>query len=173
MIRHQLNGSGQVSPNSVGIFQVAQNPLKFATLTFFVWNNVRVFFSRRQKIWPKLRENHPPLCPSPNNVGYQSSRAKTLCVCFHYCRGGGGIDRRVDSQERVWSLIVSPVVKKEHGTVLFLTEKELAWQISVNSDQFGKSLWFCHWGQLPRTLSVVCNIIQFVWNYLIYLIILN
>ena len=109
-----------------------------------------------RKIWTKLRENPSPpsLCPSPNNVGFWSLRAKTLCMCFlRYWRevgGGGGSGREgvarrgegVDFQERVWSL-VSPLVEKNGAT---FTEKESACQISADSEQFEKSPWNHHIG---------------------------
>ena len=53
----------------------------------------------------------PLFSPSPNNVGFRSLRANTLCVCLlRYWRKVGG--RGVDFQERVWSL-VSPLVEKK------------------------------------------------------------
>ena len=48
-------------------------------------------FSRRQKILTKWCKNPPPppLCPSPNIVGFQL-RTKTLCMCVFYTIGEGG-----------------------------------------------------------------------------------
>ena len=103
------------SGDFVAIFQVAQNLLKFAMSTLFVLNVLGFFFQEGGNLWTKLCENPPPppplLCPSPNNVGFQSLRAKTLlCVFYAIGRGGGG-----DFQERVWSL-VSPLVEKKKRT---------------------------------------------------------
>ena len=66
------------------------------------------FFQECRKIWTKLRQI-PLLCPSPNNVGFRSLRAKTLCMCLIYAIGGWVGARRagegVDFQEQVWSLV--------------------------------------------------------------------
>ena len=54
-----------------------------------------VIFSRRQNNMDKIARKSPqppppPLCPSPNNVGFWSLRAQTLCVCvLRYWRAGG------------------------------------------------------------------------------------
>ena len=98
----------------IAIFQVAQNRLKVGMSTLFVLKNVLlfvIFFSAEKCL---------SLCPSPNNVGFQSLRAKTLCVCLL----------------RHW--------RKTQGH--FFTEKELAWQISVDSEPLEKSLQNCHIG---------------------------
>ena len=127
------------SDNFVAIFQVAKNPLRFAMLTLFVLKNVTMLFCQGTTIWTKLHENPPPpptppLCPSPNNVGFRSLRAKTLCMCIvRYWRGeGGGLSRTC----------LKPCFhacgRKTQG--YFFTEKESAWQISADSEQFGKSL---------------------------------
>ena len=82
------------SDKFVVIFQVAQNPLKFAMSILFVLKNVRVFLSRRQRNMDKIawKSNPPPpsLCPSPNNVGFRSLRAKHCLCVVYYWRGGGG-----------------------------------------------------------------------------------
>ena len=129
---------GGICTYFVAIFEVAWNPLKFGMPILFVLENGRVFFQEGRKIWTKLRENPPPppppsLCPSPNIVGFWSLRTKTLCMCVFYANGGGG---GVDFQEHVWSL-ASPLAGKK-GKRHFLTQKESACQISVDSEQFEK-----------------------------------
>ena len=56
-----------------------------------------VFFKNAQKmdkiVWNSSPPPPPdPLCSSPNNVGFRSLRAKTLCVCLsrYWRRWGGG-----------------------------------------------------------------------------------
>ena len=88
----------------VAIFQVAQNRLKFGMSTPFVLKHVPVFFFKNAEKYGQscVKFNAtpppPPLCPSPNNIGFRSLRAKTLCVCLlRYWRevlGGGGGARR-------------------------------------------------------------------------------
>ena len=79
----------------------------------FCVKNVPVFFFKNaEKYGQNCVEIPPPPPPSlflsPNNLGFQSLRAKSLCVCvFRYWRGRG-----VDFQECVWSL-VSPLVAKK------------------------------------------------------------
>ena len=150
----------------VAIFQVAQNRLKFGMSTLFVLKNVPVFFFQEcRTIWTKVRQIQPPppppplsLCPSPNNVGFQSLRAKTLkhCACLlRYWWGGGGGVREgrgvgcgkgggVTFQERVWSLVPACGQKKLQGH--FFTEKESAYQISADCQLLGKSLRNSHIG---------------------------
>ena len=55
-------------------------------------------FSRSRKSMDKLCENPPPppppsSGPSPNNLGFQSLRAKTLCMCVLRYWGVGGQDK--------------------------------------------------------------------------------
>ena len=73
-------------------FLVAWNLLKFGMPTLFVLKNVPVFFQEGRKICIILHEKPTLLLfPHPNNVGFQSLRAKTLCMCvLCYWRGGGG-----------------------------------------------------------------------------------
>ena len=58
------------------------------------------FFKKAEKYGPNCTKIHPtplPLCPSPNIVGFQSLRTKTLHVCFTPLEGGseegGGLSR--------------------------------------------------------------------------------
>ena len=92
----------------------------------------------------------PSLCLSPNNLGFQSLRAKSLCVCvLRYWRGRG-----VDFQECVWSLIVSPLVAKKIQDIF-----------SQKKNRHGKFQWILSnlenrykivtWGRLDRNLSIV------------------
>ena len=75
---------------------------------------------------------------SPNNVGFRSLRAKTLCVCLlrYWWKGGGGVGGGLDFQER----------SMENLTWHFFTEKESASPISADSEQLGKSLRNSHIG---------------------------
>ena len=76
-----------------------------------------VFFKKAEKYRPNFVKIHPPLCPSPNIVGFQPLRTKTLCMCVFMPLeggggrgggGGGGQKEGVAFQELVWSL-VSPL----------------------------------------------------------------
>ena len=103
----------QLSDYFVVIFQVAQNRLKFGMSAVFVLRKCACFFFQEwhRKIWTKSYEIEPPLCPSPNNVGFGSLRAKTLCVsftlleeggwgvCVCVCGGGGGGGIPVDYEK--------------------------------------------------------------------------
>ena len=76
---------------SVAIFQVAWNPLKFGMPILFCVKKFPFFFQEGRKIWTKLHKNPPPpLCPSPNIVGFQSWELKhwRACVCFTPLEGG-------------------------------------------------------------------------------------
>ena len=145
-------GKPTPSNNFVAIVQVAQNPLKCAMLTLFVLKNAP-FFQEGRRIWTKLHENpppppHPP-CPSPNNVGFRSLRAKH-CACVLYAIGG-----RRWSFKNVFEALFPHLWKKKDGH--FFTEKELAWQSSAVSEQHGKSLRIFNLGLAsmdPLTLSL-------------------
>ena len=105
-IKWQLQAGPIYYDDFIAIVQVAQNRLKFGMSTLFVLRNVPVYFSRMQKNIDKTTWNStPPLCPSPN-IGFQSLRAKTLCMCLlrywsEVCvcvwggggGGGGGLSR--------------------------------------------------------------------------------
>ena len=117
---------GGVCTYFAAILQVAPNPLKYGMPTLFVWKNVRLFFQEGGIIWTKLRENPPnhpppppPLCPSPNNVGFWSLRAQTLCVCVLRYWRAGGLSRTCFKapcpRTLIWPLICSLAV-----VVLFL-----------------------------------------------------
>ena len=73
--------------------------------TLFVLKNVHVFFQASRKIWTKLREMQPPppLCPSPNNIGFRSLRAKTLHVFFMLLEGDGGEGGLWEGQGGRWT----------------------------------------------------------------------
>ena len=87
------------SNNFVAIFQVAQNALKFAMSTLFCVKKCPCVFSRKAEM-DKIVRTPLPLSLSPNNVGFWSLRAKTLCVCvLCYWRG------EMDFHERVWRLV--------------------------------------------------------------------
>ena len=122
--------------------------------TLFVLKNIPVFlFQECRKIWTKLHQIQPPPPPPPPSLSISKQLrisilesqstvrvSFTLLVGGRGGKGGGG----VDFQERVWSL-VSPLVEKElQGH--FFTEKESACQISVDSEQLGKSLRNSHIG---------------------------
>ena len=101
----ELNGSGKSRPptdNFVAIFQVAQNPLKFAMLTLFVLTCL-FFFSRKQKYnMDKIARKFPPPFPSlsvskQRRISILESQ-NTVCVCCTLLEGWGG---GVGVQERV------------------------------------------------------------------------
>ena len=69
----------------------------------FVLKSVSFFFKKAEKHGPNCTKIHPtplPLCPSPNIVGFQSLRTKTLCIYVFYAIGRGA-EGGVDFQERV------------------------------------------------------------------------
>ena len=110
-----------------------------------------LFFPRMQKNMDKIASNSTPppplLCLSPSNVGFQSLRAKTLCVCLlcYWWRGGGGGVREGRGGWTFKNVFEAFCLwKKMQGH--FFTEKESACQISADSEQLGKSLWNSHIG---------------------------
>ena len=82
----------------VAIFQVAQNRLKFGMSTLVLKKMPLCFFFKNAGNYGQncVKFNTPPppppLFPSPNNVGFRSLRAQTLCVCLlRYWREGVGV----------------------------------------------------------------------------------
>ena len=144
-------GKPAPSGNLVMILQVAQNPLTFAMLLNLLVLKMSLcfFFQEGIKIWTKLLEIRPP--PPPLSLSVSNQRRisilesqNTLLVCCTLLEGGrdregGWAFKNVfkASFPRLWK-------KKTQGH--FCTEKELAWQISVDSEQLGKSLRICHLG---------------------------
>ena len=94
--------------------------LKNVPVGFFVFNKAEKYAKYYVKIHPN--PSPPPLflCLYPNNVGFRSLRAKTLCMCVFYAIGGGGGLSRTCLKS-------------------FLTEKESACQISADSEHIEKS----------------------------------
>ena len=100
------------SGDFVGIFQVAQNPLKFAMPTLFLWKNVPVFHKRENKA-PNTFLKAPS--PSPSNclkhtcTVFWLSRIELLrCLETDRGRGGGGVF------SPQFCLYVSASLKKGH-----------------------------------------------------------
>ena len=116
------------------IFQVAWNPLKFGMPTLFV----PVFFQEGRKIWTKLQEN-PPLPPPPSLSVSKQCRISilesqnTLRVCFTLLEGGGGGGGIFKNMFEA----LFPCLWKKYTDIL-LTQKELACQISADSEQLEK-----------------------------------
>ena len=59
------------------VVQVAQNPLKFAVPTLFVWKGPYVFSLARRKIWTNQHENPPP-SPTPPCTAPPPTRSLSL-----------------------------------------------------------------------------------------------
>ena len=114
----------------------------------------------------------PPPLP-PNNIGYQSLRAKTLCMwLLRYWREVGGLQELrgrgggggVYFQEHVWSL-VSLLVEKDAGT--FFHRQGVTCQISADSEPLGKSLRNSHIGPACTEPIVIFLVFLFVLTTLL------
>ena len=124
------------SDKIIVIFQVAQNPLKFALQTLFPWKKCPCFFStsgetRQIRSWKS----------TPSTVFWLSRIEILHCLETDRGVGVGGI-----LHGAILSIFFG-LLEKKHGQF----HKESTWQISVDSEQLGKLLQICHLG--PASLE--------------------
>ena len=99
-------------------------------------------FSRMQNNMHKIVWNPTPR-PSPNNIGFRSLRAKTLCVSFTLLEGGGG--GGTFKKVLLFEALFSRLWKKKPWH--FFHRKGVGnCLISADSEQLGKSLRNSHIG---------------------------
>ena len=138
----------------VAIFQVAQNRLKFGMSTLFVLKNVCFYLKNAEKYGQNCVKFNPPPPPllsvsKQRRISILESQntvrvSCTLLVAW-WGGGGGGGGGGCEKGGGLSRMCLKPCFPA-CGEKFFFTEKELACQISADSELLGKSLQNSHIG---------------------------